>query len=191
MALIDKLEVFRELLANQEPLTLAKLRPGLPRDEVQAKLATLPFQISDDAVTLYTWADASFKQTDEPPELLPGSHFYGLDTSLAEFEQLYPIQQDLDETFAQPYRDSFRFLGDYSDGGYSFGSLEAPCNGAIVDLVIHAEWQLAFESLEKLIDTAIACRQRGVFSDLEIPDFDPFYEIGRELNPGMLAWIED
>ena len=147
-----KLEQFREALAASDPHALTLLRPGLAPDQVEERLSRLPFNITPDAVELYTWADGTFEK---PVEILPSGYFMGLDDALAEFEQLAPMQDELDAMFPQQYRDCFRFLNDFSDSGYAFGRVDSPSEGKIIDLCIHDKWRLAFESLEKLIDTAI------------------------------------
>jgi len=180
-----KLEQFREALAASDPHALTLLRPGLAPDQVEERLSRLPFNITPDAVELYTWADGTFEK---PVEILPSGYFMGLDDALAEFEQLAPMQDELDAMFPQQYRDCFRFLNDFSDSGYAFGRVDSPSEGKIIDLCIHDKWRLAFESLEKLIDTAIECRRRGIFRPGDIPDFFAYYDLARELNPGMENW---
>lgn len=179
------LSEFRELLSETDPDAASGLKPGLSRESVVDLLDRLPFSITPEAVELYTWADGV---DDKPLELLPGSYFVSLKSAINTFEQLAPFREEFEEVFPQPYRDSFCFLSDFSDGGYAFGAYESAAKGAIVDLVIHDEWQLAFPSLEKLIETAIECRKRGVFGSDGDVDFELFYLIGRELNPSMKAW---
>ncbi len=184
----ETLERFREVLASTDPDAAAKLQPGLARHSIEKLLSRLPFRITPDAIELYSWANGRF---DDPLELLPGSYFISLENAIDEFDQLAPMRDELEDIFPQQYRDSFRFLSDFSDGGYAFGAVESPAVGAIVDLVIHHEWKLAFASLEKLIEAAIECRKRGVFRDDDIPDFELYYQIGRELNPEMETWKEE
>ncbi|MGB0767119.1 MAG: hypothetical protein ACPGYV_05370 [Phycisphaeraceae bacterium] len=178
---------FREVLAATDPVAAVKLMPGLSRDAVVKQIQRLPFRITPDAVELYSTMDGS---ADDPLELLPGSYFINLESAVDEFEQLAPMRDELDDIFPQQYRDSVRFLSDWSDGGYAFGAVESPAKGQIVDWVIHDEWKLAFASLEKLLITATECRKRGVFGDGDIPDFELYYQIGRELNPEMETWLE-
>ncbi|MHC4743497.1 MAG: hypothetical protein ACYS8Z_16410 [Planctomycetota bacterium] len=180
----NKLEEFREVLAASG--AVGSLLPGLSRDEVEERLSRLPFEISADAIELYTWADGPFYDS---VEILPGGYLIGLEQTITSFEKLAPMQDELDSIFPQQYRDCLRFLHDLSDGGYAFGRVDSPSEGKIIDLCIHDEWRLAFESLDKLLDTAIECRRRGVFRENdEICDFNLFYSIGRELNPGMETW---
>ena len=166
------------------PGALSTLRPGLSRDVVVEKLADLPYKISPDAVALYEWADGS----DEGFELLPGGFFIPFERALSEFWILHPYRDEFESVFHQPYRDCFRFLSDWSDGGYAFGRLDSPSAGRIVSLCIHAQWRLGFANLEALLVTAIECYRSGVFpkdGSQEIPDFDKYFQIGRDLNPKM------
>jgi hypothetical protein len=183
-----KLDELREILSISRPESVAALRPGLPREKVVAGLAKLPFQISPDAVELYTWADGNFESL---IEFLPGAYFYPFDVVLEQFHRVYQIQKELDSIFHQPYLDCFRFLPDLSDSGYAFGRLDSPSQGCIIDLCIHAEWRLAFRTIEKLLDTTIECHRRGVFAKDGISEFSAYYAIGRELNPDMETWIQD
>jgi hypothetical protein len=183
-----KLDEFRNVLASTNPPVLDSLRPGLFRTQVETGLANLPFRISSDAIELYTWADAA---PDELFEILPGAYLIPFDRALSEFREIHPMHRAFDAIFPQRYRDCFRFLGDLSDGGFAFGRIDSPSKGSIVGLCIHAEWRLAFASLEKLIDTAIECYREGVFASSDMPDFDKYYEIGRRSNPDMEYWSQE
>ena len=66
--------LFEELVAEVQrtsPATAATLRPGLPPEFVKEKMANMPFQISADAVALYSWADGATDRF----EMLPGAYF--------------------------------------------------------------------------------------------------------------------
>jgi hypothetical protein len=182
-SLEERLAQFRRVLEACNPEGARALRPGLSRRDVEERLARLPFQISPDAVALYMWADGA----EGALEILPGAHFVSLDEAVSEFLELWPMRDDLDAIFPQPYRHSLRFLSDYSDGGYALGRLDSPSRGMVVHLCIHQEWALAYSSVDKLFETAIECRRRGVFIGDEV-DFYLYYEVARELNPGMEAW---
>lgn len=168
------------------PKSAESLRPGLPRDLVVEKLSALPYEISPDAVALYEWADGS----DDTFELLPGGYFVPLQHALTEFWIVHGMRDQLEEIFHQPYRDCFRFLSDGSDGGYAIGRLDSPSEGQIISLCIHAPWQTAFASLERLLATAIESYRRGVFAsnDSDILDFKLYRRIAAELNPGFKLW---
>src|SRR5262245_39335518 len=108
--------LFRELLAEAKrsnPSTAATLRPGLSRDNVKKKLAKLPYEITPGASSLYEWADGA----DGSFELLPGGYFIPLKQATDEFKLWHKFAQEVDEE-ADPHRDCFRFLSDWSDGGY-------------------------------------------------------------------------
>jgi hypothetical protein len=93
----------------------------------------------------------------------------------------------LQAIFAQKYIDQFRFLSDWSDSGYSFGRLDSPSHGMIVDLVIHDEWKLAYADLSAVLKTAIECYRRGIFAGPH-PDFYAYYKLAAKMNPGMENW---
>lgn len=184
--LFEKLVVEVRLV---RPAGIAALRPGLPRSLILEKFAALPYRISPDVVALYEWADGA----DDGFELLPGGFFMPLERSLDEFWQLDPYREEFESIFHQPYRDHFRFLSDRSDGGYAFGRLDSPSAGQIVSLCIHAPWRLVFTNLDALVVTATECYRRGVFprDSNEIPDFDQYFRIGKELNPNIEDWVGD
>lgn len=181
----EKLIEFREALARHSPNALSALKPGLSEERILDRLEEIPFKLPRSVVELYTWADGEYEQ---PLEMLPGAYFMPFETVVDEFLHLLPMRDEFEDIFPQQYRDSFRFLSDWSDGGYAFGSLDPPCNGRIVGLCIHEEWQIAFSSLEVLIDTAIRCQNQGVFTNPKMPDYDKYYQIGRELNPDLDYW---
>ena len=88
-----------------------------------------------------------------------------------------------------PHRDVFRFLSDWSNGGYGFGRVDSPSNGRIIKLCIHATWLVGFSDLEHLLRTSIECYRQGIMrSDDESPDFNRFYKLARKFNPGYDVW---
>jgi hypothetical protein len=148
--------LFEELMAEirrTSPATAATLRPGLTPEFVKEKLAHMPFQISADAVALYSWADGATGRF----EMLPGAYFIPLEDALLEFEIMHGMRDEMQEIFFQPYRDLFRFLTDWSDGGYGFSRIDSPSEGQIVHLCIHAPWMLAYRNLTALLKTSIEC----------------------------------
>jgi hypothetical protein len=99
--------LYRELLAEAQrvnPTTAATLRPGLSRDVVRKKLATLPYEITPGAASLYEWADGA----DGPFELLPGAYFIPLTQAMDQFKVFHKLAQQMDEE-EEPHRDCFRF----------------------------------------------------------------------------------
>jgi hypothetical protein len=74
-------------------------------------------------------------------------YFIPLEDALLEFDIVHGMRDELQAIFFEPYRDSFRFLTDWSDGGYSFGRTDLPSEGQIVHLCIHAPWRLAYRDL--------------------------------------------
>jgi hypothetical protein len=182
-----KLNELKELLSFEHPEMVAALRSGLPRKQVEAGLATLPFRISPEIVELFTWADGDF---DTLIEVLPSGYLLPFHTALDQFHALYPLQKQMDSIFHQPYLDCFRFLHDCSDSGYAFGRLDSASQGCIIHLCIHDEWRLAFPTLEKMLDTAIECHRRGIYKKNGIPDFSTYYALAREMNPDMENWIQ-
>ena len=181
-------ELFDELVAEirrTNPITAPALRPGLAPDVVREKLASLPFQISPDAVALYSWADGSNGKF----EMLPGAYFCSLDEALLHFNIRYSAKDQLQGIFFEPHFDSFRFLEDFSDGGYSFGRIDSPSEGQIVSLEIHAPWTIAFRDLAALLRTSIECYRQGLLCpDLDTADFVRYYELAGRMNPDMEAW---
>jgi hypothetical protein len=180
--------LFEELLAEIQrasPIAAETLRPGLPPDRVKEKLAKVPFQISPDAVALYSWADGATAGL----ELLPGAYFITLDEALLHFELEHQMKDQLQAVFFEPYFDSFRFLSDLSDGGYSFGRTDSPSEGHIVRLCIHAPWRLAFRDLTAVLKTSIECYRSRVISPVSnTVDFKAYYELAARMNPGMEYW---
>ena len=178
--------LFEELVAEVQrtsPATAATLRPGVPPEFVKEKMANMPFQISADAVALYSWADGATGRF----EMLPGAYFIPLEDALLEFEIVHGMRDELQEIFFEPYRDSFRFLTDWSDGGYSFGRTDSPSKGQIVCRCIHAPWKLAYRDLTALLKTSIECYRRGVLSS-DVVDFKAYYELAARINPGLENW---
>jgi hypothetical protein len=180
--------IFRELLAEVKrvnPSAAATLRPGLKRDLVEKKLAKLPFEITPDAAWLYEWADGA----DGPFELLPGGYFIPLKQAIDQCNELYELFLSIDEEDDPYRRECFRFLSDWSDGGYAFGRVDSPSKGRIVSLEIHAPAQIGFLDLEHLLKTSIECYREGIMeSDDGIPDFFAYYKLAKRMNPGCTAW---
>src|SRR5262249_24316364 len=135
--------------------------------------------------SLYTTADCA----DWSLEMLPGGYFLPFNEAFAEFEDLYAIQDELEEIWPQRYRDCFRFLTDKSDGGYAFGRIDSPSQGQIGSLEIHAPWLLGFLDLEHLLRTSIECYRQGIMRPPPaIPDFHAYSRLAARMNPGMEAW---
>jgi hypothetical protein len=181
-------QLFQELIhevRRVNPASAESLRPGLSTEVAKQKLAGLPFQITPDAVALYTWADGA----DARFEMLPGAFFIPLSEALAEFEEIYGIREELEQIFPERYRDSFRFLSDWSDGGYAFGRMDSPSQGQVVHRCIHASWLLAFHDLADLLKTSIECYRQGVMrSGADLPDFRAYYKLAARMNPGLENW---
>ena len=122
-------------------------------------------------------------------EMLPGAYFIPLNEALLEFEEVHGIRDELEQIFPERYRDSFRFLTDWSDGGYAFGRIDSPSQGEIVHRCIHAPWLLAYHDLADLLKTSIACYRQGVMrSGSDPPDFRAYYELAARMNPGLENW---
>jgi hypothetical protein len=179
--------LFRELLAEAKrvnPSTAATLRPGLSRDVVEKTLARLPYEITTDVASLYEWADGA----DGPFELLPGGYFIPLEQAMSEFKVFHELAQEMDEE-EDPHRDCFRFLSDWSDGGYAFGRVDSPSKGRIVKLCIHETWLIGFTDSEHLVKTSIECYRQGIMRSADHPpDFTRFYKLAARLNPGYRVW---
>ena len=179
--------LFRELVVEAKrvsPSTATTLRPGLSRLVIEEKLATLPYKITLGAVSLYESADGA----DGPFELLPGGYFIPLEQALKEFNVFHKLAHEMDEE-EDPHRDCFRFLSDWSDGGYAFGRVDSPSKGRIVKLCIHATWLIGFSDLEHLLKTSIECYRQGIMrTDDRSPDFARFSQLAARLNPGYTVW---
>jgi len=179
--------LFRTLLTEAKrvnPAATATLRPGLSPAAVKEKLATLPYEITPGAQTLYEWADGA----DGPFELLPGGYFMPLQKAMKDFKIFHKLAQDMDEE-EDPHRDCFRFLEDWSDGGYAFGRVDSPSKGRIIMLCIHATWLPAFADLEHLLKTSIECYRQGIMRTSDDgPDFRRFSQLAARLNPGYKVW---
>lgn len=121
-------------------------------------------------------------------EILPGAYLFPLEIAFDQFGTLQSMKDELQRIFYQPYYDCFRFLEDYSDGGYAFGRIDSPSKGKIVGLCIHAKWQIAYNSLSDLLKTAIECYKRGAFDDPDMPDFKMYFRIGKEMNAPLKYW---
>ncbi len=179
--LIKELE--KEILYHN-PSFRNLLGTGLSKDEIDLHLNKLPFKISDDIYYLYEWING----TDYKAEILPSGYLLSLEEAVNQFETIYAMKEELQEIFYEQYFDCFRFLSDMSDSGYSFGSLEPPCNGQIIGLGIHHNSEIAFKNLSDLLETAIICYQRGVYRKDDIHDFELYFKIGKELNPDLKYW---
>jgi hypothetical protein len=181
--------LFDELRAEVtrvKPASAATLRPGLPSSAIRTELAKLPYQITPEAASLYQWADGADGQL----QLLPGAYFVPWRRAMEEFHIFHGMGEEMDAIFPQQYRDCFRFLTDWSDGGYAFGRVDSPSGGQIVSMCIHEEWRIGFKNLEHLLRTSIMCYRDGIIpaGEDETPDFDRFYELAARLNPGVELW---
>jgi hypothetical protein len=180
--------LFEELVVEirrVSPNVVERLRPGLPERLVKERIAKVPFQLSSDAVALYSWADGA----NGGFEMLPGGYFIPLDQAMSEFDIFHQMRDEMQEIFFQPYRDCFRFLSDWSDGGYAFGRIDSPSKGQIINLSIHAPWNLAYRDLSALLKTSIECLRQGVMTPgAKIADFKAYYKVAARMNPGMENW---
>jgi hypothetical protein len=177
-------ELFQELVAEalRSNPELQRLRPGRLPDNVKSRFDALPYKITPDAVSLYSWADCP----DFTFEILPGAYLLSFERAFAEFDEIHAIRAELEEDCPQRYRDCFRFLTDKSDGGYAFGRIDSPSEGPIVNLGIHSPWLLAFRDLEHLLRTSMECYRQGIMStDSDLSDFIAYFELAAQMNPGM------
>jgi hypothetical protein len=178
-------ELFQELaveVRRVNPDAVRQLRPGGSPDLVRRKFDTLPYKITPDAVSLYSWADCP----DFSFEILPGAYFLPFEEPFADFDETHAMRAELEEIYPERYRDCFRFLTDKSDGGYAFGRIDSPSEGQIVHLCIHSQWLLAFRDLEHLLRTSIECYRQGIMSaDSDLPDFAAYFKLVAQMNPGM------
>ena len=179
--LFEQLE--KEMFAVN-PAMKEALAPGMERADIEAYIRRLPFSISSDIINLYEWSSGAGYHL----EILPDAFLLPLEEGISEFEDIYPMKDELQGIFFQPYFDGFRFLGDWSDGGYSFGRIDSPSEGRIVGLCIHDNWRIAYNSLSDLLPTAIECYKRGVFANPDMPDFKMYFKIGKELNAPLEYW---
>ena len=180
-ALLQELE---NEMAKVHPNLRDLLNPGLTKTEIESQVSQLPFPISKDIISLYEWSNG----TDCKLYILPGQYLLPLEEAIREFQEIWPMKDELQEIFFQKYFDCFRFLSDLSDGGVSFGRIDSLCKGKMVELCIHHEWELAFDSLSNLLRTAIECYKRGVYTGNKNPDFNLYFKIGKELNPTFVFW---
>ena len=185
-------QLFQELVDEVrrfDPDAVKSLRPGLPPDVLKRRFATLPYEVTPDAMSLYALADCADWSFEMPFEMLPGGYFIPFDYAVAEFEEIHGMRDELEQTCPERYRDCFRFLTDESDGGYAFGRIDSPSRGQIVSLEIHEPWLLAFRDLEHLLRTSIECYRQGIMrADSGVPDLDAYFKLAARMNPGMEAW---
>lgn len=179
--LFEQLE--KEMFAVN-PAMKEALAPGMARADIEAYVRRIPFNISSDIINLYQWSSGAGYHL----EILPGVYLVPLEEGISNIEQLYPMKDKFQEIFFQPYYDNFRFLGDWSDGGYSFGRIDSPSEGRIVGLCIHDLWRIAYNSLSDLLRTAIECYKRGVFANPVKRDIKMYFQIGKELNSPLEYW---
>lgn len=182
----ELLAEYRSVIDEYHPELSATLRPGLPREIVMEQLSSLPFEISNDAVELYCWADGVNLDDDEA-HLIPISFFWPFESAINSFDNLLPIADELERIFPQKYRQSFPFLSDGSDGGYGFGAIDEPCSGRIISYDIHADWTIAFNSLSDLIETAIEGYKIGLNLEYGEWDISGFHELVQKRYPDLNA----
>jgi hypothetical protein len=82
-------ELFQELVAEVQrinPDAVRQLRLGHSPQLVQRRFETLPYKITPDAVSLYSWADCP----DFSFEILPGAYLLSFERAFARFAQMNP-----------------------------------------------------------------------------------------------------
>ena len=142
---------FREAIKVYNPVLDRVLNVGLSRSEVEAAIEKIPFEITPDAIDLYTWANGV---SDIWVNLIPYSSLLPISNAIEMFRhsQDSPLAK---LGIEEPLSPTFLFLTDRSDGGYAFGAVSAPCNGCIIKHNIHDARSIAFESLSQLVEACI------------------------------------
>ncbi len=138
---------------------------------------------------------------DEIPEILPGWYICSLERAI----ETYKIVKDMntpgsefqkslkqmfggEHNYLERYWNNFMLLTDYSDGGCGIGSMNTDFGGMIIVQEIHAPWQVGFQNIDKLVETALVCRKLSVWKSDGDLDWTLYYQIGKRLNPECEHW---
>ena len=141
-------------------------------------------------------------------EVLPGWHPCALESAIADhaiykdmntpgsrhqlmLEQMFGAEPHVPDKYIEPLWDNFCILSDGSDGGCGIGAQGASYRGRVVVRAIHAPWEIGFQSLDKLIDTAIAHRKARIWDAEGGIDWGMSRDIARAINPECSYWNHD
>lgn len=188
--LIDKLDAilgWHDRLGSRVP---ALLQPGLTRQRIMELERRLPFKLSEETIALYQWRNGIPLATASNDNLFlfEMHQFLPLEDALAVFRETYPIIKEFYEL-----TDWLPVFQDVAGDGYgAIGTAQRQASAPIVLLFEGDGVRVVFDSLEKLIDTMLACFEQGVFSigdDRWLDtDFRALGHVARQVNPASRYW---
>jgi len=112
-----------------------------------------------------------------------------MNTAGSKYQELLKRMFGDENDYFEKYWNNFILLTDYSDGGCGIGSSNTDYGGLIIVHEIHAPWQIGFKNIDKLVETAQACKNSGVWSNNGDINWDLYYELGRSINPECGHWF--
>ena len=112
-----------------------------------------------------------------------------MNTPGSKYQELLKRMFGGENEYFENYWNNFVLLTDYWDGGCGIGSSNTYYSGLIIVHEIHAPWQIGFKNIDKLVETARACKKSGVWSNDGGINWDLYYELGKSINPECGHWL--
>ena len=142
------------------------------------------YELKDDFEFLPGWGICPLERSIETYAIVKE-----MNTPGSQYQELLKRMFGGENEYFEKYWNNFILLTDYSDGGCGIGSANTDYGGLIIVHEIHAPWQIGFKNIDKLVETAWACRKSGVWSDDGGINWDLYYELGRSINPECGHWL--
>jgi hypothetical protein len=142
------------------------------------------YQVDDNFEFLPGWCICPFERSIEVYEIVKE-----MNTAGSKYQELLKRMFGDENDYFEKYWNNFILLTDYSDGGCGIGSSNTDYGGLIIVHEIHAPWQIGFKNIDKLIETAWACKKSGVWSNDGDINWDLYYELGSSINPECGHWL--
>jgi len=154
-------------------------------DDLMEWLDTITqYEFEDTFEFLPGWDISPFERSKEVYKIVKD-----MNTPGSEYQELLKRMFGNENDYLEKYWNNFLLLADYSDGGCGIGSEDSAFGSLIIVHEIHAPWQVGFQSMDKLVETARVCRKSGVWKNDGEVDWNLYYQIGQRLNPECEHWF--
>ena len=184
---LDEILTWHTHLGSPVP---ALLQPGLTLAKIQGRAKQLPFQLSEEVLTLYQWRNGIPRAIESRGNLsfFEAHQFLPLDDALESFQIRYPIFKEFNER-----TDWLPLFEDVTGDGYgAMGAYGAEQATPVVFVFEGLDVDVVFDNLTNMMRTMLACFEEGVFwlgADQWLEtDYDRLGNVARTLNHRVPYW---